>query len=164
MNLQRHILAILLVQLWGCAFTPVILQPDEVNFSKVEGEWIGWAVYEIGRDFEDIDLELALRSAKAGLLYADMEIVDVNIEQLWVAGKRGVTLEYLYTPNPAGATLYLKKTNSGVLVKLVYSLPKPGPSIRTSDATYGIRIDINNIFEGMSAFIKAERRATGVAP
>ena len=96
------IFVIVLTHLCGCTFSPVIPSLDEVNFTKTDGEWTGWAVYEIGRDFKNMDLELMFRSAKAGLQYADMDIISMNTDEFWVAGKRGATFEYYSIPSPAG--------------------------------------------------------------
>jgi hypothetical protein len=150
--------------LLGCSTEPVVKSIDEVDFTDLSGHWTDSHVYELGRVFEDVDIVLAFKAAKAGLLSADFEIVESDNSQHFVSGKRdgaSFTEFFLWepVPNAAGVSLYLKKVEADVLVKVAY---KGQVFTRTSTGdgykkNRAIHQDINKIFSGMEAFFMDER-------
>ena len=168
-------LAVLL--LFGCSTEPVNKSIDEIDFTDLSGHWTDSHVYELGRAFEDVDIDLAFKAAKAGLLYADFEIVESDESQHFVSGKRDAasfTDIWIPVPGPmsvpvpvpvraeqgaVGVSLYLKKVEADVLVKVVYKAH--GFTITSSGDGYkknrAIHQHINKIFSGMEAFFVDER-------
>ena len=162
-------LAVLL--LFGCSTEPVNKSIDEIDFTDLSGHWTDSHVYELGRAFEDVDIDLAFKAAKAGLLYADFEIVESDESQHFVSGKRdAASFSEIWIPYPVpvpvhasqgavGVSLYLKKVEADVLVKVVYkahgfTITSTGDGYKKNRA---IHQHINKIFSGMEAFFVDER-------
>ena len=148
----------LLMQLFGCTADPIIRTLDEVDFENLQGHWVNYHVYEMGHIFTDVDLNLALKAARAGLLYADFDVVDSDKRQYRVSGNRDATAREVFS-NPVGVSVYLREAETHVIAKVIYNrhVTQIAGNWEASPVTDIVKNDISEIFRGMRRFIDEEQ-------
>jgi hypothetical protein len=133
-----------------------------MDFNYLSGHWITRHAYELGRVFEDVDIELAFKAARAGLLYADFEVVVSDEHQYFNAGKRDPSKFELFFGDfrSVGASVYLKAQGTNVIAKVIYNYDEDLPFVKRPDGyshnSY-LHQEINRIFSGMNRFIVEEK-------
>ena len=157
-RLLRYLSLLIVLTIVGCTVDPVKKDPDEIDFNNLNGHWASFHVYEMGRRFSEVDIDLALKAARAGLSYADFEIFDTNALNYHVSGKRDWKGEIVGLA-PVGASVYLSEEESNVVVKVFYKLHDLEYGLKWEDSpgTEAIRKDISNIFKGMNNFLIEEK-------
>lgn len=148
----------LLMQLFGCTADPIIRTVDEVDFENLHGHWVNYHVYEMGYTFKDVDLNLALTAARAGLLYADFDVVDSDKHQYRVSGHRDATAREVFM-DPVGVSVYLREARPHVIAKVIYNrhVTQIAGDWEASPVTDIVKNDISEIFRGMGRFIEEEQ-------
>ena len=115
---------------------------DEVSFVQDTDGSVEGPNYVLSDQFPTVDAELALRAARAGLLYADFDIVDMEVGQNIVIGQRKMSAN----SNDFAAGIYVKESDDGAWIKVLVN----GDLYRDDWA--------ERIFAGIGLFIDAELR------
>jgi hypothetical protein len=89
----------------------------DIDFLNSAGHFSDLGIYEIGRDFPDIDIDLAMNAAQAGLRYGGFNIVRVERNDQMVTGNRAMDWDHFSD----SAAIYLRENGAGVQVKVVYN-------------------------------------------
>ena len=89
---------------------------SEVNFSKKIQCKTGWSKYEGIKFFKGIDEKTCHLAGKAGLTYANFQIIKESFEKRLVFGEHGSTSRW---DGNIVAGVYIKPENNGCLAKLI---------------------------------------------
>ena len=88
---------------------------EEVTFVRdTDGSYEG-PHFVLSDQFPSVDIELALRAARAGLLYADFEVVDMEVGQNVILSQRKMTANTNYFV----AGVYVRESDDGAWIKLL---------------------------------------------
>jgi hypothetical protein len=104
--------------------------------------------YDFPRD-DRIDLKIALKAAEAGIVYSGLKVVQVNEEEFFVVGRRGMSMRHYVEY----AGIYLKQDLDVIRAKIFVH----GESW---DMTTGKSVgDLKDeVIRGMTRFLEAELR------
>lgn len=139
-------LTVCVLLLLGCSsFKFLPKSTDDVTFVQdTDGSFVD-GDFEIADLFPNVGVELALKAARAGLLYADFEIVEAQTEKNVVFGKHRMTaFTWDYS-----AGVYVKETAEGTWIKVIVD----GDSSRDDWA--------KRAYTGIRLFIESSHRSFG---
>ena len=98
--------------------------------------------FALSEYFSEVDGVLALSAARAGLLYADFAVVEIDVGQSFVIGKHAMTAFV----SDYAAGIYIQETADGTWIKVMTN----GDHLRDEQA--------ERILAGVKLFIDAELR------
>ncbi|MFC1579151.1 hypothetical protein ACFL3Y_02055 [Pseudomonadota bacterium] len=155
-GLRLHLLSFPIFLVSCATIEDMPTSADQVDFSIPDGvlDDESWAAfgYQVTYDFPQetaVDFDLALRAAQAGLIYAGMYVIKIDIERRTVIGHRGPSFDLNHTIEYAG--VYVTDHNGIMTAKIYVSGETSGRW-----GTEKIGHIQANIRKGMNIFVNTE--------